>query len=226
MLSAQCPHCQRTVKIQERLVGKRVACPKCKGVFRVSGPDEADDGPDRPPVSASHYEPDDEPQRSSAPLAIAIISAVVVAGGLVLIFTLASRGKNNSHSANPPRPEARRLNDQPARAASYDDQETVPNAIGAAMGGLLCFTVLIVWPILWIGSLIWVAIDARNRGEDNSVVWMIVVFFTGILGLIVYLLARRPGTLTTCPNCQNRRLAYATVCPHCGVRQRVPRPED
>ena len=64
--------------------------------------------------------------------------------------------------------------------------------------------------------LIWVARDAKNRGMDNAVVWMILVMFTGIIGLIIYIFTRPQGNLVPCPQCANKRLQVSAKCPHCG----------
>jgi hypothetical protein len=95
-------------------------------------------------------------------------------------------------------------------------------AQGAAAGAscLACgggMMVLIVGGIvLGISLLVWVARDAKNRGMDNSVMWMILVFFTNILGLIIYIFARPQGKLIACPKCGNKRLEASAKCPHCG----------
>ena len=44
-----------------------------------------------------------------------------------------------------------------------------------------------------IALLIWVARDAKSRGMDNAVIWMILVMLTGIIGLIIYLFTRPPA---------------------------------
>jgi len=36
--------------------------------------------------------------------------------------------------------------------------------------------------------------DAKSRGMDNSILWMVLVMLTGIIGLIIYLLVRRKAT--------------------------------
>jgi len=67
-----------------------------------------------------------------------------------------------------------------------------------------------------IALLIWVARDAKSRGMDNAVVWMILVMLTGIIGLIIYLFTRPQGNLVPCPQCGNKRLQVSAKCPHCG----------
>jgi hypothetical protein len=84
--------------------------------------------------------------------------------------------------------------------------------------GCLGFFGLIMFGIiaLNIALLIWVARDAKSRGMDNAVVWMILVMLTGIIGLIIYLFTRPQGNLVPCPQCGNKRLQVSAKCPHCG----------
>jgi ABC-type tungstate transport system substrate-binding protein len=67
-----------------------------------------------------------------------------------------------------------------------------------------------------IALLIWVARDAKSRGMDNSILWMVLVMLTGIIGLIIYLLVRPQGNLVPCTHCGNKRLQVSAKCPHCG----------
>ena len=88
---------------------------------------------------------------------------------------------------------------------------------GACGGGL---TAIIAIPILLvvlnIALLVWVAKDAKSRGMDSSVLWMILVMFSGLIGLILYLFSRPQGNLVQCPSGQNRRMQVSAKCPHCG----------
>ena len=86
-----------------------------------------------------------------------------------------------------------------------------------ACGCLGFFGLIMVGIIaLNIALLIWVARDAKSRGMDNAVVWMILVMLTGIIGLIIYLFTRPQGNLVPCPQCGNTRLQVSAKCPHCG----------
>lgn len=87
-----------------------------------------------------------------------------------------------------------------------------------ACGCLGFFGVIVVVGViaLNIALLIWVARDAKSRGMDNAVIWMILVMLTGIIGLIIYLFTRPPGTLVPCVQCGNKRLQVSAKCPHCG----------
>jgi len=92
--------------------------------------------------------------------------------------------------------------------------------LDGALAGCGCASFMILIIILAvaisIALLVWVAKDAKNRGMDNAVLWMIIVFFTGLIGLIVYLLVRPKGDLFLCPHCKNKRLQVLAKCPHCG----------
>ena len=56
------------------------------------------------------------------------------------------------------------------------------------LGGVICL-VWVVFLIVWILVLVWVYRDAEER-QMNGVLWVIVVFFLGIIGLIIYLVVR------------------------------------
>jgi len=79
---------------------------------------------------------------------------------------------------------------------------------------------MIVIPIaifaLNIALLVWVARDAKARGMDSAVLWMVLVMFTSVIGLIIYMFSRPQGNLVQCQHCQNKRLQASTRCPHCG----------
>jgi uncharacterized membrane protein YhaH (DUF805 family) len=92
-----------------------------------------------------------------------------------------------------------------------------PNpAAGCACCGTFLF-IPIALIALNIALLVWVARDAKARGMDSSVIWMLLVFFTSFIGLIIYLLSRPQGNVLRCPNCGNNRLQASVRCPHCGI---------
>jgi hypothetical protein len=82
------------------------------------------------------------------------------------------------------------------------------------------FVVLVVVPfiilVLNIALLVWVARDAKARGMDSAVLWMVLVMLTGVLGLILYIFSRPQGNLIQCHICGNNRLQASAQCPHCG----------
>lgn len=58
--------------------------------------------------------------------------------------------------------------------------------------GLICL-IPIIWFIISILLCIWVYRDAESRGM-GGVLWLIVVLIAGIIGLIIYLVVRKPKT--------------------------------
>jgi len=94
-------------------------------------------------------------------------------------------------------------------------QDQAAAATCCAGFGFLVFVVIAIL-VVSILLLVWVARDAKNRGVDNPVLWLILVFFTGIIGLIIYLAVRPTGNLILCEHCPNKKLPYALTCPHCG----------
>jgi small-conductance mechanosensitive channel len=100
-------------------------------------------------------------------------------------------------------------------AQAYPEE---PARQAAACG---CCGMFLLIPIAFlaisIALLVWVARDAKARGMDSAVVWMLVVFFLNLIGLVIYLLSRPQGDLFPCPNCGNMRLLASVRCPHCGI---------
>lgn len=91
-------------------------------------------------------------------------------------------------------------------------------AAGAACALGLLFMILTVVAVIgtWIGLLVFVVRDAKNRGTENPVLWLILILFTHLIGFIIYFLARPAGSLVACEHCKNKKLQYARLCPHCG----------
>jgi hypothetical protein len=85
----------------------------------------------------------------------------------------------------------------------------------AGCGGFFLFLIVAALA-LQIGLLVWVARDAKARGMDSAVIWMLFVFFVPVLGLLVYLFSRPKGSVVPCEGCGNKRLQASARCPHCG----------
>jgi len=86
-------------------------------------------------------------------------------------------------------------------------------ACGAAFGGF-AFVIIAVL-VINIVLFVWVSRDAKARGV-NSIGWMVIVFFLGVIGLIIYFFSRPTGVVEECPHCNNKRLKAMVKCPHCG----------
>jgi hypothetical protein len=97
------------------------------------------------------------------------------------------------------------------------DDNPAAGCAGCLACGVVPMIVLVAIIALHIAILVWVARDAKARGMDNAVLWMILVMLTGVLGLIIYVLARPQGNMILCPNCHNNRLQASVRCPHCGA---------
>lgn len=105
----------------------------------------------------------------------------------------------------------------PARRAFGQNEMEGAAALGACA---TCSGVMLLIPIgilaINIYLLVWVSKDAKARGLDNSVLWMIVVLVFSLAGLVVYLLSRPKGELMACSTCGNKRLQTSARCPSCG----------
>ena len=83
------------------------------------------------------------------------------------------------------------------------------------MCGSFVFIPLVILA-LNVALLVWVARDAKSRGMDSAVIWMVLVMFTSVIGLVIYIFSRPQGNLIQCPHCHNQRLQAIAKCPHCG----------
>ena len=103
-----------------------------------------------------------------------------------------------------------------AQSAGSGDAEACAacGTCGAGIGVIIFIFLAIL--ALNIALLVWVARDAKSRGMDSSVLWMILVMVTGPIGFIIYIYSRPKGQLVPCPSCGNKRLEASAKCPHCG----------
>lgn len=92
--------------------------------------------------------------------------------------------------------------------------DTNPAAACGCLGTLGFLVIGII--ALNIALLVWVARDAKSRGMDSAILWMLLVMFTGIIGLVIYLFVRPQGSTVQCHSCNNKRLQVSAKCPHCG----------
>ena len=100
------------------------------------------------------------------------------------------------------------------------NNDDLAEAAAASGGCLACggfFMILFLGILaLNIALLVWTFRDAKNRGMDNAVVWLVVVLLIGPIGWVVYFLSRPKGNLIVCSSCQAKRLEVSAKCPHCG----------
>src|SRR5882724_8227418 len=72
--------------------------------------------------------------------------------------------------------------------------------------------VIVAVVVLNFALLVWVARDAKARGMDSSILWMLLVMFTTVIGLAIYLFARPQGEVVACAHCRNKRLQVSAKC--------------
>jgi hypothetical protein len=78
--------------------------------------------------------------------------------------------------------------DLAARASSDD----VKAAGGCAVCGGGLATMIILPVIIQVAFLAWVVKDARARGIESPLGWMVFVFFVPLVGILVYWFSRPP----------------------------------
>jgi hypothetical protein len=89
------------------------------------------------------------------------------------------------------------------------------DALAALIGiGLL---LLLVALVAYIGLFSWIGRDAKARGLHETASWLSYVRSQGLLGFLIYLLARPRGSKAPCPNCGHRFMASMRTCPFCGA---------
>lgn len=88
----------------------------------------------------------------------------------------------------------------------------------AGLFGLGCFFIVFVSMLaISIAIMVWVYNDAKSRGVDSPILWLVLIFFTGLIGLIIYFFARPQGNLMPCPNCGKKMMETLVKCPNCGA---------
>ena len=107
-------------------------------------------------------------------------------------------------------------------ATSVFAQDATPGgeeAAGAAAGllGASCGCIILILSIvIQLAIAFWVYKDAKARGMDNAVLLTVLTVFTGLIGLLVYLLMRPKGSTAPCSSCGKKRMEGTARCPHCG----------
>ena len=98
--------------------------------------------------------------------------------------------------------------------AQSTSNEELDTACAECMGALIFIVVVAI--AINLAILVWVTRDSKARGMGTPIGWMLLVFFTSIFGLIIYIFSRPKGNLIVCEHCKNKRLKAMAKCPHCG----------
>jgi len=107
-------------------------------------------------------------------------------------------------------------------------QDDANKAASAACGVMMIVMIVagiasLTFCIVWIFVAMWAAKDAQARGMDNSTMWGFLVFFLGLLGLIIYLVSRpsepakKGGMKIVCRECGKKHSRGLKRCPACGA---------
>ena len=83
----------------------------------------------------------------------------------------------------------------PLLAFAQTDTSGADAAGGLIATGFGCFCYLIGF-VIEVALTWWVYNDAKKRGNPNAVLWAVVTFFLGLIGLLIYILVgRNQGTM-------------------------------
>jgi hypothetical protein len=102
-------------------------------------------------------------------------------------------------------------------ASVHAQSHNIDNASKAfACTGCGAFLMMsIIFFILNIILVLWVAKDAKTRGVDEADFWIALALFFSVIGVVTYLCSRPKGHIVTCPHCGNHKLQGMATCPHC-----------
>jgi hypothetical protein len=89
--------------------------------------------------------------------------------------------------------EASQTDTSPTTTTYYEEDNDMEEVPPAACAGCLAVgaAVPLVFLVLSIGIALWIFRDAKERGIQSAPLWAILGFFFNVLGLVIYLIARK-----------------------------------
>ena len=69
------------------------------------------------------------------------------------------------------------------------DKDAFASLFALTWGGV--FVIVCISWVVWIAISIWIYKDAKKHNVDSPALWAFIVFFIGVIGLLIYLLAAR-----------------------------------
>ncbi len=69
------------------------------------------------------------------------------------------------------------------------DQDAFASLFALTWGGV--FVIICISWAVWIAIAIWIYKDAKKHSVDSPALWAFIVFFVGVIGLLIYLLLGR-----------------------------------
>lgn len=64
------------------------------------------------------------------------------------------------------------------------------NSFFIATYGIIFLIMCISWAV-WLGIAVWIYKDAKKHNVESPALWAFIVFFIGVIGLLIYLLVAR-----------------------------------
>ena len=126
-------------------------------------------------------------------------------------------------------PEQRRQREQAQKEWEKFKKEVGPEAGAAAAACGASCVITIIGALVAVAILVFMMVftykDAKARGDQNAVLWLVLIFFLHWIGFIVYMVARPKGELVPCPNCHQKKMDVLTKCPHCGTETAAAPPK-
>jgi hypothetical protein len=228
-----CPFCGASGSAPDKSRGRTCRCPKCGNRFKVpellSVPEirpVSSPPPVRTAVTENPFEfegqetledqsADDATRKPTVVwpwigggLAIGLILLVITVGVLLIPSKQSLRQRESARNVDTNQLGIFAQNQQP----QYD--------AASGIAGLLCWGICCGVPVLWgaiaLAATFWMAKDAKSRGMDGGM-WVLLAWFTGPVGIAIYLFSRPQGRLVQCHNCGNNRMEASVKCPHCGA---------
>jgi hypothetical protein len=173
-----------------------------------------------------------QPATKFAMMILGVLFLIAIAGVIAFVAHKPEAVTTQAVSRTETRKPSRSVDEPPPLRApslvSEEDSRFASAIAWWALGIVLGLAYLAL--VALVGG--WVARDASNRGMEAGAwalvfllphfviivgTWSIFASPVAWLGLVVYLLGRRRGSLAHCDGCGNRHLHYA-ACPHCGPR--------
>jgi hypothetical protein len=91
-----------------------------------------------------------------------------------------------------------------AQASDQGDAGSTCAGCGVCGGGILVILAAVILPLVIVLAIdiavaVWINKDAKARGLENATMWTVLGFFLGLLGLLIYILARPQGPTSRSP---------------------------
>ncbi len=243
--SITCPNCGQTGTVPDKAAGKRIRCPNCAAALLVppkstgdsarlvAAPHSDADLPEQEtPYAPIPHRADENKQGSLwSTFGVTIVTVVLILVSIIAVIGVIEIREN-------PEPVKRLLGNLGEFLANAFGKSA---SIGMTVVAILVFIAIVAYIPFVLLMAAYVARDAHNRNHSGlgwaafylvfqflgfatvltvGIIFLVIGACVGLIfgwtGFVIYLITRRSGTPTKCPNCPNKRLPYLAFCPHCG----------